>query len=195
MKYEEIIESNPFYKIALIFRQPLRLPNIDMHITPHMFCHSFATLLLQAEVDIRYIQKMLKHSSITTTEIYTSVSMSKQREILKVKHPIPSIHFQRIIILLHRKRNLFIPLFFQNLHIFHIILVLIPKPAYSLYKKYQIVVSCHLYCIFIKYENQNIFCPPSHNHPFHILFHCPMTSLSYMPPMLMLHKNHTLPGP
>ncbi|MCM1162118.1 MAG: tyrosine-type recombinase/integrase [Roseburia sp.] len=60
---------------------------IDMHITPHMFRHSFATLLLEADVDIRYIQKMLGHSSITTTEIYTSVSMSKQREILEGRHP------------------------------------------------------------------------------------------------------------
>ncbi len=64
-----------------------KLANIDMHITPHMFRHSFATLLLEADVDIRYIQKMLGHSSITTTQIYTSVSMSKQREILEVKHP------------------------------------------------------------------------------------------------------------
>lgn len=64
-----------------------KLAHIDMHITPHMFRHSFATLLLEADVDIRYIQKMLGHSSITTTEIYTSVSMSKQREILEVKHP------------------------------------------------------------------------------------------------------------
>ena len=60
---------------------------IEMHITPHMFHHSFATLLLEADVDIRYIQKMLGHSSITTTQIYTSVSMNKQKEILEVKHP------------------------------------------------------------------------------------------------------------
>ena len=60
---------------------------ITMHITPHMFRHSFATLLLEADVDIRYIQKMLGHSSITTTQIYTSVSMHKQKAILTEKHP------------------------------------------------------------------------------------------------------------
>lgn len=64
-----------------------QIAGIEMHITPHMFRHSFATLLLEADVDIRYIQKMLGHSSITTTEIYTSVSMAKQKEILCGKHP------------------------------------------------------------------------------------------------------------
>lgn len=65
----------------------LNIAGINMHITPHMFRHSFATLLLEADVDIRYIQKMLGHSSIQTTEIYTNVSMSKQNNILTTKHP------------------------------------------------------------------------------------------------------------
>lgn len=60
---------------------------VDMHITPHMFRHSFATLLLKEDVDIRYIQRMLGHSSITTTQIYTHVTSAKQKEILKTKHP------------------------------------------------------------------------------------------------------------
>lgn len=63
------------------------LAGIDQHITPHMFRHSFATLLLEQDVDIRYIQKMLGHSSISTTEIYTHVSNSKQKDILFHKHP------------------------------------------------------------------------------------------------------------
>lgn len=58
----------------------------NIHITPHMFRHSFATLLLDEDVDICYIQKLLGHSSITTTQIYTHVAMAKQKEILSVKH-------------------------------------------------------------------------------------------------------------
>lgn len=60
---------------------------IQQHITPHMFRHSFATLLLEEDVDLRYIQSMLGHSSITVTEIYTHVTMSKQKNILETKHP------------------------------------------------------------------------------------------------------------
>jgi len=60
---------------------------ISKHITPHMFRHSFATLLLEEGVDIRYIQKMLGHSSITTTQIYTQVNMKQQQKILNSKHP------------------------------------------------------------------------------------------------------------
>ncbi len=63
------------------------LAAIELHITPHMFRHTFATSLLEADVDIRYIQEMLGHSSINITEIYTQVAMAKQRDILTTKHP------------------------------------------------------------------------------------------------------------
>ena len=68
------------------------LAAIDLHITPHMFRHTFATSLLEADVDIRYIQEMLGHSSINITEIYTHVAMSKQRDILTTKHPRKNFH-------------------------------------------------------------------------------------------------------
>lgn len=61
--------------------------NIKKNITPHTFRHTFATLLLEEDVDIRYIQQILGHSSIKTTEIYTHVTTKKQREILLTKHP------------------------------------------------------------------------------------------------------------
>lgn len=60
---------------------------ISKHITPHMFRHSFATLLLEKDVDIKYIQSLLGHSSIMTTQIYTHVNREKQRQILRTKHP------------------------------------------------------------------------------------------------------------
>lgn len=68
------------------------LAAIDLHITPHIFRHTFATSLLEADVDIRYIQEMLGHSSINITEIYTHVALSKQRDILTAKHPRKNFH-------------------------------------------------------------------------------------------------------
>lgn len=61
--------------------------NIKHHITPHMFRHSFATYLLESDIDIRYIQHILGHSSISTTQIYTHVSDKKERSLLRRKHP------------------------------------------------------------------------------------------------------------
>lgn len=73
--------------VRFMINRYAKLAGIDLHITPHMFRHSFATLLLEQDVDIRYIQKILGHSSISTTEIYTHISNVKQKEILYNKHP------------------------------------------------------------------------------------------------------------
>lgn len=57
------------------------------HVTPHMFRHTFATMLLDQDVDISYIQKILGHSSITTTSLYAYASVQRQKEILLHKNP------------------------------------------------------------------------------------------------------------
>ena len=64
-----------------------RKAGITQHITPHMFRHSFATMMLDKSVDIRYIQNILGHSSITTTQIYTHVSVEKQKEVMIKNNP------------------------------------------------------------------------------------------------------------
>lgn len=73
--------------VRFMINRYTQLAGISQHITPHMFRHSFATLLMEQDVDTRYIQKMLGHSSISTTEIYTHVSNAKQKDILVHKHP------------------------------------------------------------------------------------------------------------
>lgn len=73
--------------VRFMIRKYTDLAGSDLHITPHMFRHAFATLLLEEDVDIRYIQQLLGHSSIVTTQIYTHVASKKQRDILIAKHP------------------------------------------------------------------------------------------------------------
>jgi integrase/recombinase XerD len=79
--------------VRFMINKYVELIEYSGHITPHMFRHSFASLLLEEEVDIRYIQRLLGHSSITTTEIYTHVSSAKQKEILATRHPRNKIAF------------------------------------------------------------------------------------------------------
>lgn len=73
--------------VRFMIKKYTDLAGIDLHITPHMFRHAFASLLLEEDVDIRYIQQLLGHSSIVTTQIYTHVASKKQRDILSAKHP------------------------------------------------------------------------------------------------------------
>lgn len=79
--------------IRLMIRKYYQAAHLNQHITPHMFRHSMATLLLENGVDIRYIQNILGHSSINTTQIYTQVNEAPKRKIIELKHPRSKFRF------------------------------------------------------------------------------------------------------
>ncbi|MBS1528364.1 MAG: tyrosine-type recombinase/integrase [Bacteroidetes bacterium] len=80
--------------IRMIVSNISREAELTKKITPHVFRHTFATLLLENDVDIKYIQSLLGHSSIMTTQIYTQVNREKQRMILSEKHPRHELAFE-----------------------------------------------------------------------------------------------------
>ena len=73
--------------VRAMLRNSALKAGLCLHLTPHMIRHSVATLLLERGMDIRYIQHLLGHTSISTTQIYTRVDAGQQRRLLDAKHP------------------------------------------------------------------------------------------------------------
>ena len=71
----------------VIFRQFAQLSGLTKHVTPHVMRHSFATHLLENGADLMTIKELLGHESLSTTQIYTNVSLEHMRKSYEEAHP------------------------------------------------------------------------------------------------------------
>lgn len=92
-KYEDILFLNSRGSamsrviVFIIIKELAEKAGIRKNISPHTFRHSFATHMLQNGADLRFIQEMLGHSSITTTEIYTHLNTEELHDTILKYHP------------------------------------------------------------------------------------------------------------
>ena len=73
--------------VFMIVKELAQKAGITKNISPHTFRHSFATHLVEGGADLRAVQEMLGHESITTTEIYTHLDREFLRKTLEQFHP------------------------------------------------------------------------------------------------------------
>lgn len=71
----------------MILSKAAEQSGVDVEVSPHTLRHSFATHLLEGGADVRVVQELLGHASVTTTQIYTKVSVDSLREAYQLAHP------------------------------------------------------------------------------------------------------------
>ena len=73
--------------VQLIIKKKLRQLNLPEDISPHKLRHTFATHLLDRGADLRAVQDLLGHASLSTTQIYTHLSVARLKDTHRVAHP------------------------------------------------------------------------------------------------------------
>ena len=92
--YEDYIflsvrRGKPLSRITVfhIIKELASAAEVEKNVSPHTFRHSFATHLLEGGANLRFIQAMLGHESISTTEIYTHIDRTRLRQEIIEHHP------------------------------------------------------------------------------------------------------------
>ncbi len=75
-------------RIQKIVKQYAKQSGINKNVHPHTIRHTFATHLLDGGADLRVVQELLGHASLTTTQIYTHVSQKQAKKVYLAAHPL-----------------------------------------------------------------------------------------------------------